>query len=257
MPNDDVASRTAALEPALDPDGESMEEFLADVESDEALRTVLEEVRGRMQLDPAHDLAHLLRVAHWTVRLAGDGVDRRLAIAAALLHDIVNIPKMSPERPRASEHSAAFARQLLPRLGFDHDEVELAAGAIRDHSFTRGAVPETRLGRALQDADRLDALGVIGTFRSIAMGAHLGLAFVHPTDPWAAGRVLDDASYSVDHFFTKLLRLPETFQTDRGRFEAARRAAVMRGLLAELGRELGAPAPWADRRDAGANRSST
>jgi uncharacterized protein len=210
-----------------------------------------------MRLDPAHDLAHLFRVARWTVRLAGDGADPRLAIAAALLHDIVNIPKTSPERPKASEHSAAFARQLLPRLGFDAADVELAAGAIRDHSFTRGAVPETDLGRALQDADRLDALGVIGTFRSIAMGAHLGLEFVHPSDPWARGRSLDDGSYSVDHFFKKLLRLPETFRTERGRAEAARRAATMRGLLAELGRELGAPAPWGGGRDLAADRSST
>lgn len=231
---------------ALSPNLETADEFLADIESDEALRAILDEVRRRMDLDPAHDLAHLVRVARWTVRLAGDSVDRRLAIAAALLHDIINIPKTSPDRPLASERSATFARELLPRLGFDANDVEVAAGAIRDHSFTRGAVPESHLGRALQDADRLDALGVIGTFRSIAMGAHMGLEFVHATDPWATARELDDTSYSVDHFFKKLLRLPDTFQTEAGRAEARRRAEFMRALLAELGRELDVPAPWID-----------
>ena len=245
MTKEATSSRASPVDSVVDQNNEMAAEFLADIESDDGLRGVLDEVRRRMDLDPAHDLAHLLRVARWTVRLAGSSVDRRLAIAAALLHDIINIPKTSPERPLASERSADFARELLPRLGFDASDVELAAGAIRDHSFTRGAVPESHLGRALQDADRLDALGVIGTFRSIAMGAHLGLEFVHATDPWAMARELDDTSYSVDHFFKKLLRLPDTFRTEAGRAEAGRRAEFMRGLLAELGRELDVPAPWA------------
>ncbi|HJU89331.1 MAG TPA: HD domain-containing protein [Gemmatimonadaceae bacterium] len=246
MTNEAMSSATSHFDPEIDrPD-----DFLSEIESDDALRAVLDEVRRHMDLDPAHDLAHLLRVARWTVRLVDDAVDHRLAIAAALLHDIINIPKTSPERPLASERSADFAREFLPRLGFGPSEVELAAGAIRDHSFTRGAIPESLLGRALQDADRLDALGVIGTFRSIAMGAHLGLEFVHATDPWATERELDDGSYSVDHFFKKLLRLPETFRTEAGRVEARRRAEFMRLLLAELGRELDAPAPWAAGADA-------
>jgi uncharacterized protein len=235
--------------PALSSEGYAPPEItdlIAEIEGDAALSRVLSEVHRRMDADPAHDIAHLLRVARWTASLADSSVDRRLAIAAALLHDVVNVPKASPERPKASLHSAAVARELLSSLGFPDADVELAAGAIRDHSYTRGAIPESGLGRALQDADRLDALGVIGTFRCVAMGVRLGAVFVHPSDPWAEERALDDGRYSVDHFFTKLLKLPTTFQTVAGRLEAGRRAAIMRRLLAELGRELGVDAPWTE-----------
>jgi uncharacterized protein len=47
----------------------------------------------------------------------------------------------------------------------------------------------------------------------------------------------------VDHFFTKLLRLPGTMHTDAGRREAAMRSRLMRDFLAALGRELDEPPP--------------
>ena len=209
--------------------------------TDPVLRAIVREVESRLDDDAAHDMGHLTRVADWTVRLAGDAVTARVCIAAALLHDIVNIPKTHPDRARASEQSAAVARALLPQFDFTTDEITSIADAIRDHSFSRGAVPESTLGKALQDADRLEALGVIGTFRCVATGVRFDAEFFHATDPWASHRPLDDAHYSVDHYFTKLLRLPATFHTTGGRDEAERRADVMRRLLESLALELGQP----------------
>ena len=196
------------------------------------------EVERRYEADAAHDLGHLFRVADWTVRLSGD-IEPRTSIAAALLHDVVNVPKNHADRGVASERSADVAREVLPPLGFDAATTELIAQAIVDHSFSRGAVPRSDLGRALQDADRLEALGVIGTFRCIATGVRFGAHFFDAADPWAVNRPLDDKRFSVDHFFTKLLKLPETFQTADGRAEANRRVAIMHALLAALGEELG------------------
>jgi uncharacterized protein len=188
--------------------------------------------------DVAHDMGHLLRVAHWTLRLCPQE-EPRTAIAAALLHDIVNVPKNHPDRALASERSASAARELLSTLGFDVPTVERIANAIVDHSFSRGVVPRSSLGQALQDADRLEALGAIGTFRCIATGVHFGARFFDDADPWARERPLNDKQFSVDHFFTKLLGLPATFQTTAGRAEADKRVAVMRALLESLGDELG------------------
>ena len=54
--------------------------------------------------DLAHDSEHVMRVYRWAVQLAADeDIDPDLAGAAALVHDLVNIPKESTERSLASE----------------------------------------------------------------------------------------------------------------------------------------------------------
>ena len=254
----------------------SLAELLARIAADPALSALLADARARdaapapappapamaahgaappapaAPADPAHDAAHALRVALWPLRLGGSTVNAREAIAAALLHDAVAARKDSPERAGASERAAALAAARLPALGFGPEAVARIAAAVRDHSFRRGAVPAEPLGRALQDADRLEALGAIGLARCLATGAGLGGAPFDPADPWAETRPLDDARWSVDHFFTKLLRLPATFHTAAGREEAERRAAFLRAYLARLGEELERPWLGDERPSAGA-----
>ncbi|MAQ17154.1 MAG: phosphohydrolase [Sandaracinus sp.] len=209
------------------------------IETQPGLAALRDDVRERMSVDPdpGHDLDHALRVALWTVRLAPE-VDRREAVAAALLHDVVNLPKNHPERASAGERSAALARELLPPLGFGAQATERVAAAIRDHGYSRGVVPESPLGRALQDADRLEALGALGLCRTLSTGARMGARYFHPQDPWAQDRELDDRAFTVDHFFTKLLRLAPTLQTEAGRAEAHRRAAFMERFLDQLREEI-------------------
>ncbi|ALW89574.1 HD domain-containing protein [Deinococcus actinosclerus] len=194
-------------------------------------------VQSQMQPDAAHDDAHLARVARWTIRCAPDQPPA-LAVAAALTHDVVNIPKNHPDRAQASDLSAQAVLKRLPTLGFTPEDARSVAGAVRDHSYSRGATPTTPLGRALQDADRLDALGALGVLRVAGVGGQLGRALMHPGDPWAEARDPDDLAYTVDHFFTKLLRLDGTFLTPAGQAEARRRTLTMRAFLAELASEL-------------------
>lgn len=218
-------------------DRSDLEALLAD---DPELARLLAFARERTSQDPGHDLAHCLRVAQWTVTLGRTlGVSEREAVAAALLHDIVNVPKNHPDRARASTFSADFAREHLPAFGFGVEATERIAGAIRDHSFSRGATPETALGDALQDADRLEALGVIGLFRCISTGVLMGARYFDDADPFAHARELDDRAFSVDHFAVKLLKLPATMRTPAGRAEAERRAAYLEHTLECLAHELG------------------
>ena len=199
------------------------------------------EFQAASRKDPGHDLSHSMRVALWAVQL-GEGAFRpAAAVAAALLHDLVNPPKNSPERAKASELSAERARGILPEFGFPPEEVTDICDAIRTHSFSRGEEPKSALGRALQDADRLEALGAIGLFRVISTGVLLNAELVHEQDPWARTRPLDDSKYSVDHFFTKLLKLPETMKTQAGKAEACKRAELLKQYLVHLAEELGVP----------------
>jgi len=207
------------------------------------LRAIRDDVVRSLGDDGAHDIGHLLRVGVWVVRLAGDTFPARELLAAALLHDLVNEPKTSPRRAQASELSARSAASLLAERGFRPDEIERITAAIRDHSFSRGAVPQEPLARALQDADRLDAIGAIGILRAFSTGERMGSRHFDIHDPWATRRCLDEAAFTVDHFFTKLLLLPGKMLTDRGRREAERRVAHMQAFLSELGHEIGAAYP--------------
>lgn len=217
-------------------------DLLALIARDPELARLHASAAVRMDDDPGHDLAHCLRVALWTIELGRPlGVDPREAVAAALLHDIVNVPKDHPDRHRASERCAEVAVAELPDFGFAPDAVTRIADAIRDHSFSRGAVPTGALGMALQDADRLEAVGALGLFRCISTGARMGARYFHDEDPWARARALDDRAYSVDHFFKKLLGLPATMLTEAGRAEGRRRAAFLEATLDALASELGEP----------------
>jgi uncharacterized protein len=208
------------------------------ITADLGLAALLAHVQARLGDDPGHDVAHCLRVALWTVRLGGAVVDPRCAIAAALLHDVVNLPKDSPERSLASRRSAEEARAMLPRHGFSPRQVDAIAEAILTHSYSLGRVPTTPLGEALQDADRLEALGALGILRTASCGARMNATYFDGGDPWAMSRPLDDRAFSIDHFFCKLLGLPATMRTRAGRYEALRRREHMVAFLRQLGTEI-------------------
>lgn len=221
----------------------SRTELLAWIRQHPKLAPLLTHISAQSQEDSAHDLAHLLRVALWTIRIGGSEVPAEEAVAAALLHDLVNVPKNHPDRAKASEFSAEAAKPILETSGFAPDAIDRICGAIRDHSFSRGAIPTTPLGQALQDADRLEAVGAIGLMRVFSTGARMGTRYFDPEDPWARNRELDDKAFSVDHFFTKLLKLAPSFQTETGQTEARRRTEVLQRFLQDLGTEIGEASP--------------
>ena len=92
--------------------------------------------------------------------------------------------------------------------------------------------------KILQDADRLDALGAVGLGRCLMLGGAMGKPMYEADDPFCAARSPDDTRSAVDHFYTKLLHLAGTMQTDAGRAEARQRTQYLQGFLDELRREI-------------------
>jgi len=194
--------------------------------------------------DAAHDVAHTDRV--WAnAQVIADGeapCDMTVLLAACYFHDLVTLPKDSPDRARASALSAEAAAPILREYGLTDDQIAKAVHAISAHSFSANIPPETLEAKILQDADRIEALGAIGIARCFATTGVLGGALFHGLDPFGADRPLDDKAYAVDHFQIKLLGLPATMQTATGRILAEDRANVLRDFLDQLASELDVPA---------------
>jgi uncharacterized protein len=150
----------------------------------------------------------------------------------------VHVAKDSPDRASASRLAAAHAVDFLQSVGYPADVLPDIAHAIEAHSYSAGIPPRTIEARVVQDADRLDALGAIGIARCIAVGSALGRPLYDPEDPFCESRAPDDAGASIDHFYTKLLKLSATMQTEAGRQEAERRAGFIRAFIAQLRSEI-------------------
>lgn len=90
----------------------------------------------------------------------------------------------------------------------------------------------------MQDADRLEALGAIGLARVFAVSGGLGVSLFDAEDPFAQRRPLNDKQFALDHFQTKLLTLPQTMQTARGKLLAEHNADFLVTWMAKLSAEL-------------------
>ncbi len=190
--------------------------------------------------DPGHGLVHVRRVVATASQLcAAEGARGAIVLPAAWLHDCVHVAKDSPQRANASRIAAARAVEFLETAGYPSGCLPDIRHAIEAHSFSAGIAPRTVEAKVVQDADRIDALGAIGIARCIAVGATLGRPIYQAADPFCTAREPDDAGSSIDHFYTKLLKLAETMQTVAGRREAERRSAFMRGYLEQLRSEIG------------------
>jgi uncharacterized protein len=211
----------------------------------EPLRQKLRQIAAaEMAQDAAHDLAHLDRV--WLtchdIAVTMDA-DMEPLMAAAYLHDLVNLPKDDPNRARASTLSAQAAVPHMQALGLADTQIALACHAIAAHSFSAGIEPESDIARILRDADRLDALGAIGIARTFAVSGQLGRRFYDAQDPFAIGRNLDDLQFALDHWPKKLLQLPRDMLTERGRQIARTRVATMLVFITHFASEIGAQVP--------------
>jgi len=187
------------------------------------------------EVDGSHDVSHLIRV--WknasTIR-AEEGGDEIILVASVLLHDSFTVEKNSPLRSKASRLAAERASSILSDLGWGQERLSAVEHCIESHSFSAGIRPTTLEAEILQDADRLDAIGMIGIARCFYVAGMLEERLYDPMNPEAKGRKLDDNTYALDHFRTKLFRLASHFQTATGRRLAHARHERLRYFYEEF-----------------------
>jgi uncharacterized protein len=189
--------------------------------------------------DGAHDLSHVKRVVKNCKYLTDiTNVNPLVTIPAAWLHDCVAVAKDSPLRSQGSKLAAEAATAYLAETAYPEKLLPEVYHAIEAHSFTAAIPPRSVEAQVVQDADRLDSLGAIGIARCLLVGGHLNRPLFDLQDPFCDSREPDDGRYTIDHFYSKLFKLPDTMQTEAGRAEAHRRAALMRQYLDNLRSEI-------------------
>lgn len=118
-----------------------------------------------------HGYAHVERVYHTCVKV-GKKLNANLKVLqiAALLHDVGRIYEKSDKLERNhAEISAEMSKKFLSSDGISlaQDEIDNIIHSIRAHSFSNKIIALTLEAKILSDADKLDALGAIGIFRTI------------------------------------------------------------------------------------------
>lgn len=204
------------------------------------LEKLISTVRAKYKsIDPSHDFSHITRVVKTAQKLAAaEKANVELVSAAAYLHDIVNLPKNHPDRSRASELASQMSRNILAEIGYDEEMINAICVVVLEHSFSKGLRPSTIESAILQDADRLDALGAIGIMRTISCGTLMQASYYNVNDPLAKEREYDDKSFSLDHFYIKLYKLPELMNTEAAREEANYRIKFMNSFVDQLISEI-------------------
>ena len=206
---------------------------------EDILEATADHIRNLLAGDSSgHDWHHIERVWKTAVTIGrGEGADLFVVQLAALLHDIADWKFHGGDDtagPRA-------ARAWMERFAIDEKTIEHVCEVIATLSFKGAGVAtpmRTIEGQAVQDADRLDAIGAVGIGRAFAYGGHKGRAMydpaVPPTPHDSFGAYKKNAGPTLNHFYEKLLLLKDRMNTSVGRQLAAERHRFMEQFLAQF-----------------------
>lgn len=188
-----------------------------------------------------HDMSHIERVENTCIKIhEKEGGDIQTLRLAALLHD-VGIVREHKEGGDHAQYSAEIAREFLKGKGAEAELIDHVASCILTHRFSRGMQAQSIEAKILQDADRIDALGAVGIFRSlVSMGALRALkqsiGTVKETSMNAYTEDPFDGFY--DYMERKPFKIPERLNTKTAKTIAEHRLEIMRMYLEELKKEI-------------------
>jgi len=182
-----------------------------------------------------HDWWHVYRVWKMAKRIGhAEQADPLVVELAALLHDIADWKfhdgdlSVGPTR----------AKEWMDSLGIEPSIIDQVCQIIANISFKGAGVVQPPLsleGKAVQDADRLDAMGAIGIARAFAYGGAKGREIydpaASPTEHRTAEAYLKSGGHTINHFYEKLLLLKDRMNTATGRAMAEERHKFMEDYL--------------------------
>jgi uncharacterized protein len=165
----------------------------------------------------AHDFEHTLRVYENCLYIGPKkGADMSILLPAALLHDI------GRAYPRHAYYGSKLAEAILLENGYSIKKIKKICNAIATHSFSEKKIPNSLEAKILSDADKLDAMGAVGIYRTAIFNA------------MSHGNL----KTTIEHFYNKLLKLKNLLYTDIAIQLALSRHEFMKEFLNQLEIEL-------------------
>lgn len=190
-----------------------------------------------------HDWRHALRVEANAKKISPSELskeDVEIIRAACWLHDTIDAKIDQNKRATILEVEHALRENEATERQIDE-----IIYIIQNLSYSKNIDKKQNLsllGQIVQDADRLDALGAIGTARAFYYGGSKKHLIYDDTRPRKAEDITEKnyrEQYSVvNHFFEKLLILKDSMNTEKGRKVAEHRTEFMKQFLDELFDEI-------------------
>lgn len=191
------------------------------------LYTKIENYMKSCVKETAHDREHIYRVLGNCIKLAQNesDVDYDILLAAALLHDIGRDGK----KKKHNEVGAEMAEEFLKSIDFPHSKIGAVCKAISTHNNESYGNQTTLEAKILYDADKLDAVGIMGISRSL-----IGIGnYNHPMYIIKDGKIDTDENCCTDTFVRYYMkRLTKNY--DRFFTETAKQIAKEQKSIDEM-----------------------
>ncbi|MHA6486234.1 HD domain-containing protein [Bacillus cabrialesii] len=173
-----------------------------------------------------HDWHHVSRVADLALYIGEkENADLFIVEITALVHDLIDV-----KMPDTFRFSVSEVYDQLVFFGVGKEDADRVIHIITRMSFRDrdklAKEPHSIEGKAVQDADRLDAIGAVGIARAFMFAGAKGHSLYGN----------DQSAYA--HFFHKLLRLKDMMNTDTARKLAEERHDFMLQFVRQLEKDV-------------------
>ncbi len=183
-----------------------------------------------------HDWYHIQRVRTIAKRIAEqEKADLFIVELGSLFHDLDDY-KFSKQY-----NTVPQAKKILKQLKVDSETNKLVLDIVKNCSFKGAGVKDkmkTIEGKAVQDADRLDAIGAIGIARAITIGQKFNRPIYDPNIKPVLHKSFKDFrkknGTTINHFYEKLLLIKDRMHTKTGKAMAKQRYRFMKKYLEQF-----------------------
>lgn len=193
---------------------------------DEVLSAVRTFANKNSENDDLHGFKHVERVLNLCVQI-GTVLNANLLTVkiAALLHDVGRIHEKKDDSKNHAEISAEMAEDFFQKTNFNItvDNIENIIHSIRAHSFSNIVKPKTLEAKILSDADKLDALGAIGLYRTIIYSFKLKNGGIEKV---------------IEHLEKKIIKLKDRMYLDISKEIAKERQKIILDFYHEIKKEV-------------------